>query len=294
MADTRKARPPGVIDVGFAAPPGRPRGVEVITLRELRERAHPRQLSAPQRLSFHLLVAVSEGAVAHVVDFETHRLVPGTWLWVRPEQVHQWGDVSAAEGVAVLFEPEFPDPATVSAAELDDRFAAALFRPEPAEHTLLRTTAPLLASSAAAPGPLPGDAHAMALRGLLAALLLRLRFAAPTRAEGEPNDTFRRFRDAVEAGFRHSHRVADYAHRLGYSPRTLSRATAAATGVSAKEFIDRRVLLEAKRVLAHTDRTSAQVATALGFDSPTNFTKFFRHRTGRTPIAFRASLREPT
>ena len=55
-----------------------------------------------------------------------------------------------------------------------------------------------------------------------------------------------RFRDAVEEDFRIHHDVAHYARRLGYSARTLSRSTQAATGRSAKQLIGERVLLEAK------------------------------------------------
>ncbi|KOG90185.1 transcriptional regulator, partial [Streptomyces varsoviensis] len=68
------------------------------------------------------------------------------------------------------------------------------------------------------------------------------------------------FRAAVERGFATSHRVADYARTLGYSPRTLSHASLAAAGVGAKEFIDRRVVLEAKRLLAHSELPAARIA----------------------------------
>nr|WP_276508638.1 helix-turn-helix transcriptional regulator [Modestobacter muralis] len=86
-------------------------------------------------------------------------------------------------------------------------------------------------------------------------------------------------------------RVEDYARELGYSPRTLSRASLAATGVGAKEVLDRRVVLEAKRLLAHTDRSAAQVGAQLGFSSATNFSKYFHQRTGTSPIVFRAQVR---
>jgi AraC-like DNA-binding protein len=65
----------------------------------------------------------------------------------------------------------------------------------------------------------------------------------------------------------------------------------ASAGVGAKDFIDRRVVLEARRLLAHSDRSAAQIATQLGFSSASNFTKFFRQRTGASPIVFRAEVR---
>ncbi|WP_308102964.1 helix-turn-helix domain-containing protein [Streptomyces albus] len=88
-----------------------------------------------------------------------------------------------------------------------------------------------------------------------------------------------------------THRVADYAAALGYSTRTLTRATRAATGTTAKNYLDTRILLEAKRLLVHTDAGSADIARRLGFGDPGDFGKFFRRLDGRTPLAFRAQAR---
>lgn len=85
--------------------------------------------------------------------------------------------------------------------------------------------------------------------------------------------------------------MEDYARTLGYSGRTLSRATLAGAGLNAKEFVDRRVVLEAKRLLAHGDRTAAQISDQLGFVNPSQFSKYFLHRTGQSPIEFRNGIR---
>jgi AraC-like DNA-binding protein len=100
-----------------------------------------------------------------------------------------------------------------------------------------------------------------------------------------------RFRDAVERDFARTRRLEDYARALGYSPRTLSRATLAGAGVGAKEFIDRRVILEAKRLLAHGNQSASRIGAQLGFTSANNFSKYFQQRTGQSPITFRATVR---
>lgn len=82
-------------------------------------------------------------------------------------------------------------------------------------------------------------------------------------------------------------RAADYAHRLGYTVKTLTRACTAATGQPVKHVIDARVALEAQRLLAHTDEPVATIARRLGFPEPTNFGKFFTRCTGETPGTFR-------
>jgi AraC-like DNA-binding protein len=70
----------------------------------------------------------------------------------------------------------------------------------------------------------------------------------------------------------------------GTSPRHHSGA-----GVGAKGCIDNRVLLEAKRLLVHTDLPAGAIGQRLGFPEATVFTKFFRRHTGLTPTGFRAA-----
>ncbi|WP_442480890.1 helix-turn-helix domain-containing protein [Streptomyces kroppenstedtii] len=280
-------------ELAFTAPTGTPAGVEVLSLTELRHRTTAAQLATPQRPDFHHLVTLTGGTLWHTVDFADHALEPGSWLWVRPGQVHQWGDLTGAEGTLILFRPDFLDAATADAARTQDPHAPVLLLPLPDHAEALSLAAEHLGSEFRALGHLPLDVHTAALRHLLAVLVLRLtHLTAPAGPPApEPDSTYLRFRDAVERDFARTRRVEDYAQALGYSPRTLSRATLSVAGLGAKEFIDRRVILEAKRLLAHGDQSAARIADRLGFPSATHFSKFFHRGTGQTPIAFRDMAR---
>ncbi|MEV4556858.1 AraC family transcriptional regulator [Kitasatospora sp. NPDC049285] len=292
-----KASGTAIPEVPFAAPPGGPAGVEVMSLAELRARRASARTAGdfhrPQRPAFHHLLTLERGDLRHTVDFTEYALRPGSWLWVRPGQVQQWGPLGDADGTLVLFEPGFPDPATVASARLDDPFAPAVRQPAGPDREALDHAVRHLHREYADAGRLPADVHLALVRHLLAALLLRLAHQSGPHggAGAEAGETYCRFRQAVERDFTRTRRVEDYARALGYSPRTLSRATLAATGVGAKEFVDRRVVLEAKRLLAHSDRSAARIADHLGFADAANFAKFFHQRTGTTPIAFRTTVR---
>lgn len=290
---------PEIRSVAFAAPVGRPAGVEVLTLAELRERADSCQLATPHRPGFHHLLTVDRGELRHTVDFREHVLAPGDWLWSRPGQVQHFGELGGAEGRLVLFESGFLDPATAAAARIEDWYGPAVRHPEGAAARCTEDALGQLHREFGVLGGLPLETHVEVLRHLLAVLVLRVaHLEVPEHAADgtvcEASEPYLRFREAVERNFTHSRQVADYARALGYAPRTLSRATEAAAGVGAKEFIDRRVVLEAKRLLAHGDQSAARIADRLGFADATNFTKFFHRRTGTTPIAFRAAVRGST
>ena len=286
-----------IAEVAFAAPTGTPTGVEVMSLADLRSRAPAGVLQVPARPEFHQLLTVTSGALVHDVDLTGYALAPGSWLWVRPGQVQQWGDVGNAEGELILFERGFLDPDTVALARLDDPFGPVMVTPGGAdERKALSTAVDHLTREFRADLRRPIDIHISVLRHLLACLVLNLAHAArPTSSPAfQPSEAYLRFRDAAERDFRHSRCLDDYARALGYSSRTLSRATLADAGVNAKEFIDRRVVLEAKRLLAHSQWPAARIATELGFSSATNFSKYFHKHTGAAPIAFRSTTRSRT
>ena len=130
------------------------------------------------------------------------------------------------------------------------------------------------------------------LRHQLTALLLRLAIGHADRSALEPGSAaslqrFRRFQAAVERDYVREHGVAGYAQRLGCSERSLTRATLESAGVSAKAYLVNRIVLEAKRLLAHTAAPVSNVADDLGFAEATNFVKFFRREAGCSPGEFR-------
>jgi AraC-like DNA-binding protein len=97
----------------------------------------------------------------------------------------------------------------------------------------------------------------------------------------------------LELHYRELHRVDDYARLLGCSVRTLSRATQAAAGIGARQVIDQRRLLEARRLLGHARWTARAVASHLGFTDTANFGRFFRDHTDLTPATYAARQATP-
>ena len=141
------------------------------------------------------------------------------------------------------------------------------------------------------------ELHRAALKLALAALVVQLTVvetagSAPTQRP--THDAFGWFRDHIEEHFSHWHKVSEYADRLGYSTRTLNRLARLNTGLSAKELIDERVVLEAKRQLSHADASVAEIAEGLGFDDASNFSSYFRRATQMTPGDFRNRSRAAT
>jgi AraC-like DNA-binding protein len=274
---------------------GAPAGVEVMELADLYERArrHGNDPYVPLRPAFHQLIGARDRRLRMGVDFVEQELRPGSWLWIRPGQVQRFGpDLAAADGVIVLFQPGFLPPATVSAAHMDPPYEQRPLTPRGPDAEAVVRALDHLRHEYAAMASLPLRAHTEVVRALLSVLVVRLAAVRDPQPGAAPaSGTFRRFHTAVERDHAVTRRVEDYAAALGYSPRTLTRATLAATGRTAKQYVDDRVLLEAKRLLWHSGLPASEVAARLGFADPSDFTKFFRLRAGETPGAFRGGHR---
>ncbi|WP_150134519.1 AraC family transcriptional regulator [Streptomyces hyaluromycini] len=287
-----------VIERGYRNPARPDLRMEVLTFTDLARRLPGEEFRRVHRLDFHHLALVHSGEATGMVDFVDVPLRPGTLLYIRPGQAQRLpatsGNASTdLDATVVLFTPDFPARSPATARVTDDAFGPAHWPLGPADHDRLRRA---LADLAAEYNDLPEQDPEITkelLRQLLAALLLRIA-RLPTsdgRAQAVTEEPYRLFRHELERSFAVLRQAHEYAARLGYSLKTLNRACQRATGRTARQLIDDRVMLEAKRLLAHTDLPVAAVSARLGFTEPTNFSKFFTRESGLTPGTFRDTQR---
>ncbi|MEU1370540.1 AraC family transcriptional regulator [Streptomyces sp. NPDC005803] len=280
----------------FQPPVGTPYSLEVTTVEDFfaDHDAWPWDPPRPGRATFHYLIQVTSGVLKHDVDHVTRTVAPGQWLWVRPGHTLCWHPPGTARGPFILFEPAVLRAETARLlAPVTAHDAPAVLTPHPDDAPWTEHTALQLLDEHRALGRRPLDLHHALRRSLLESLLLRLAHSpgvttAPPAAPGRRATLYRRFLDALELHFREQHHVDDYARLLGCSVRTLTRAAQDAAGTGARQVIDERRLLEARRLLGPAGWTARAVAAHLHFPDAADFGRFFRNRTGLTPAAHTA------
>jgi AraC-like DNA-binding protein/quercetin dioxygenase-like cupin family protein len=81
--------------------------------------------------------------------------------------------------------------------------------------------------------------------------------------------------------------VAAVSAAVGISERSLRRQFGAATGMTWRQYVLQSRLLRAMALLTEPGRTVIDVATEIGFESVSAFTRAFVRLTGETPTAYR-------
>lgn len=95
------------------------------------------------------------------------------------------------------------------------------------------------------------------------------------------------FKKALELNFITIKSPSSYAEILNISTPYLNECIKNATGNSVSYHIQQRVILEAKRLLYHSDKSIKEIAAELGFDDYSYFTRLFSKVVQMTPIKFR-------
>jgi AraC-like DNA-binding protein len=250
--------------------------------------------AAPVPLDHHLLVLVTAGHGSLDVDFTARACRPGTLLWVRPGQAVRLSPPPGLDAMLVMWDAASQPVDGLDELPADDPFGPAVWQLAGEDEDAIITEVSQLAVDCERFSH--GPAATALLQHELAVLLLRVSLLGTSqgrrsgRAEAR---TFARFRQELEARHAETRRVEEYADRLGCSVRTLTRASLAATGRSAKQLVDDRVAVTAKRMLGCTSLPVAEVGRQLGFPEPTNFGRFFQRAVGCSPGTFRAAVRQP-
>ncbi len=97
----------------------------------------------------------------------------------------------------------------------------------------------------------------------------------------------RKFSKLVEQHYKTHHTVADYADMLSITPKSLSKKIGLLSKNTPNDIIKNRIILESKRLLAHTSLSVKEIAYSLNYEDDAYFVRFFTKNAGTSPTSFR-------
>jgi AraC-like DNA-binding protein len=95
------------------------------------------------------------------------------------------------------------------------------------------------------------------------------------------------FRSLLEHNFTTVKSPMDYAKKLNISTPYLNECVKNTTGYAVSWHIQQRIVLEAKRLLYHSNRSVKEIAGELGYEDHSYFVRLFTKVSKMTPLAFR-------
>jgi AraC-like DNA-binding protein len=254
-------------------------------------RKNTRKTEPHKHNSYFELVYLSAGRGYHTIDNRRYEVRPPVLFFIRHEQVHHWELDAGAEpdGYVVILKKAFFEQsmdgelkkllATVS------RLTCAYLEENPTIHQLFE----LLARENAT----ENDQTFSMTEGLLKALFVKIvQVARPVVEQNHrPADLYQAFTELLAGDQPVKNNVAHYAALLNTTPQNLNAVCRKAVDRPAAGVLAESIIDEARRLLAYTDNTIAEVSFALSFKDPSHFVKYFKRHTGHTPQAFRGMQR---
>lgn len=96
-----------------------------------------------------------------------------------------------------------------------------------------------------------------------------------------------RFISLLMENYREKYTVGFYAERMHYTPQYLTEIVKRQTGRTVNDFIFEMLYCEARNLLNVSDASVQQIAEELNFSDQAAFSKFFKRRSGMSPLEFR-------
>lgn len=252
------------------------------------------KVDEPHRHNYYTVLVVNSAKGLHKIDFNAYKLGQHQIYFIAPGQVHQMIEDEKSVGFAMTFSTPFLVKNNIPLAFID---SLNLFQNYDQSPPLLPNLDQynrinnfcneifnLYHSQA--------NMKNLSIGSFLKLVLIECNNLCSTDPLIGSKDTashtiIKTFKSLVDTHYKSEHRTGFYANELNITPDHLNRVIKTHIGKTSKEYIQSRVVTEAKRLLFFTDLTNKEISYELGFNEPANFSAFFKKYTKLSPSSFK-------
>lgn len=240
----------------------------------------------------HLFILQEKGTTHIEIDFQKHTIEASSIIYIHPSQVHR----------LIAFKNATVASWIITSENLHPEYLEILEYLTPVKVLSLDTkTRAIISEAASLCITVAERKHEKLYNSILKESCNTLVALVVSQYVGQskPNDNYSRFeiinkafKSALEQHFIFIKSPAEYAKRLNISTPYLNECVKATTGHSVSYQIQQRVILEAKRLLHHSNKTVKEISGELQYDDHSYFIRLFVKITGMTPLAFRSKYHD--
>lgn len=245
------------------------------------------EVGESHRDDWHLFILQENGTTLIEIDFQKHEIRPSSVIYIHPNQVHRLIGFTNATISSWAINNENLKPEYLKL--LEDITPVKPLSLDKETFSIISETASLGIKYADRKSEILYNALLKDICNTLVALV-----ASQYLAQSKSRTTFSRFevitkafKAALERDFKTVKSPSVYANILNVSPAYLNECVKNTTGHSVSYHIQQRIILEAERLLYHSDNSVKEIASEMGYDDYSYFTRLFARVTGTTPLAFR-------
>ena len=272
---------------------GLPQEFEIVDIGELYQNFKD-TLTTTHRTGFYHIIWFQKGNPTHLVDFNPIKIKPNTLLFLNKDTVQRFDNKTKFEGKAILFTDSFFCKTEADTKFLknnilfNDLFSVSQIQIENQTKLYVELLQQMTNELQNVKDNLQADILKNQLHNFLLHSEREKRQQNFIGINKDANlDYVMLFKDLLEKNYKTQKQVTYYAKEMFISEKRLNQVTSKLFGKTPKEIIDDRIMLEAKRILAHTNESVKEICFYLGFEEPTNFIKYFKKHSNITPIEFR-------
>jgi len=244
------------------------------------------------RINFWVIIYIIEGQGYHCIDFQKYYYKSGDVIIVQKNQVHSFQINPDVEGYIIhINEPfffRFKSADDDSFLEYFDKpFGSPVISVDASIESTNRTLIELIHKEYS---NYTITSSYRLLSTLFQSFILSIKSTIPTNEtiyNSRAYVNFCDFRRLVEDNYTYHKTVAEYSEMMNLSKKTINQSTRTVVGLSAKQYINNRILLEIKRYLSQGDLLNYEISDLLGFDEASNMSNFFKRYEGMSPKEFR-------
>ncbi len=264
--------------------------------------AHGPQASKAHIHSFYQIIWFKTGKGKHFVDFKEYEVTENSIFFIGKDQVHYFDSNTDYTGVLLHFNESFliQDNSQVEfflkCNLFNNPYQVPVYAVESGTQDILENYLKLIRLELNKKEEFGQDEL---LRVYLKAFLIQIQrrknefeknTELPSFLVDEKRMQLLKFINLVDEHYKAGLTVSDYAKHMYISSRTLSDLTNQLLGKSPSLIIQERIVLEAQRLLLHSEMNINQIAYRLGFDDPSYFVKYFKKHSQLSPSEFRKSI----
>lgn len=247
----------------------------------------------PHRHDFYQIFWITRGERSFSIDFDSFPVSAPSFVFVPPGAVHTFGKLETTNGYILSFQQDFLEAQGHSIDLFQDcpafdpaHFRAVLWVTPEIEERVTRCVEQIFEEFSS-----KQLGYQSAAAALLRLLFIEIRRALLNQARANSFQKYSsltaRFLRLLNSRPYQTASASEVSRFLGVSRSWLNQLVRRETGKNLTDHLQGRLILESKRLLAHSDLNISEIAYQLGFEDASYFTRLFRQIAQTSPSEFR-------